>query len=42
LFVYLEKERFVTGAGKSEGWQRRGMKKREVKEGSISEGNCSP
>jgi hypothetical protein len=30
LFVYLEKERLVSGAGKREGWHRRRMKRKEV------------
>jgi len=41
LFVYVEKERLVSGAGKIEYWQRRSVKRKEVEEGSRSERKCS-
>jgi len=42
LFVYLEKERLVGGAGKIEGWQRRSMTRKEVEDGSRIKRKGSP
>lgn len=42
LFVYLEKEHLVSGAGKIEGWHKRNMKRKEFEDGSRIERKVSP
>jgi hypothetical protein len=42
LFVYLEKERLFSGAGKIEGWHRRSMKRKEFEDGPRVERKGSP
>jgi len=42
LVVYLGKERLVGGAGKEEGWNRRGLKRKEVEDGSRIERKLVP